>query len=579
MNNHNSNQNFPDAALSTRMVGNITGHFRIFSYQRGYRWGQNEVRQLLDDIWESNGALYRLQPLVVRAISDGAWELIDGQQRLTTLYLIYQYMQRSGLTKPGPSYSIDYETRPGSAAFLRNPDVEDASKNIDFHFLHQAYLTISDWFGTDARQQQGKAIKLFTWLDEAVEVIWYEASQDENAIAIFSRLNIGRIPLTAAELIKAHLLTQLQASQPDRVHSVAAQWDSIERDLRHPELWAFVSREDADAYPTRITLLLDTVALRYPAEDNRDFGGHQSFESLRKHITSDPVRIWNEVVELHARVLGWFEDHDFYHRIGFLIAVKDRFAEIVALARNKLADEFSDALVDRIRSKLNLDCTALGEIGYETAVSRDKSQRALLLMNVETVRHRSKSGERFPFAAHHAGEWSLEHIHAQNAEALTTENEWSEWLDQHLKVLISLPVSGELDAKRNELIATLEAVTKPVKRPVFETIAPVVFDFLSSGGANAGASSAGDVHDITNLALLQRGANSALSNSVFEVKRQMVLSKDKSGEYIPVCTRQVFLKYFGDEGARSAYFWGPSDRKAYFNAIEMMLRPYLKETD
>jgi len=575
MNDVNPDQDAHNTVLSTRKVGEITGHFRILSYQRGYRWGQNEVRQLLDDIWESKGALYRLQPIVVRPTDDGSWELIDGQQRLTTLYLIYRYLTKSGLKNVPPLYEITYQTRPDSADFLKDPDGSQASKNIDYHFLHSAYLEIKKWFGPAGHDRQERADTLFLSLKKQVEVIWYQASQSENSIDLFSRLNIGRIPLTAAELVKAHLLTQLGASDSGHVHAVAAQWDSIEQDLRHPDLWAFVSSADADTYPTRITLLLDTAAARYPIAGGLDFGKHQTFESLRERISCDPSGIWNEVVELHARILGWFENHDLYHRIGFLVAEGDSFPDIVDLARNKLASEFSDAISERIRSRLDLTEEALGAIGYETDGDRTKSQRALLLMNVETVRRRKHSGERFPFAAHHAGQWSLEHIHAQNAQALTTEVEWSEWLDRHLGVLVSLPIS----TRRDKLVASLEAIPRPVRKSDFDMHSSDVLDFLTSGSGTEGASSVRDIHDITNLALLQRGANSALSNSAFEVKRQMVLGMDKSGEYIPVCTRQVFLKYFGDVGARSAYFWSPQDRQAYFDALEMMLGPYLKVTN
>ena len=575
MNDINPNQEAHHTVLSTRKVGEITGNFRILSYQRGYRWGRNEVRQLLDDIWENGCALYRLQPIVVQTSGDGAWELIDGQQRLTTLYLIYRFLTKSGLKNVPPLYGITYQTRPDSAAFLEDPDECQATRNIDYHFMHGAYLEIENWFGPTGHDRQERADMLFLSLKKYVEVIWYQASQSENSIDLFSRLNIGRIPLTSAELIKAHLLTQFGALNSDHVHAVAAQWDSIERDLRHSDLWAFVSIAEAETYPTKITLLLDTIARRYPIAHGRNFGNHHTFESLREHISGDPSGIWNEVVELHAHILGWFENHDLYHRIGFLVAAGDSFPDIVDLARHALASEFSDALTERIRNRLDLTGAVLGAIGYETDKDRTKSQCALLLMNVETVRRRKNSGERFPFAAHHAGQWSLEHIHAQNAQALTTEAEWSEWLDRHVNVLVSLPVS----TRRNELIARLEAIIRPVRKSDFDTHSPDVLDFLTSESGTEGAKSVGDIHDITNLALLQRGANSALSNSAFEVKRQMILSMDKSGDYIPVCTRQVFLKYFGDEGARSAYFWSPQDRKAYFDAIEMLLGPYLKETN
>lgn len=75
----------------------ISGNFWIPSYQRGYRWTADEVTKLLDDIWKSAGQPYSLQPIVVKKREVDAWELIDGQQRLTTLWLIFNYMQKKRL--------------------------------------------------------------------------------------------------------------------------------------------------------------------------------------------------------------------------------------------------------------------------------------------------------------------------------------------------------------------------------------------------------------------------------------------------------------------------------------------------
>ena len=84
-----------------------------------------------------------------------------------------------------------------------------------------------------------------------------------------------------------------------------------------------------------------------------------------------------------------------------------------------------------------------------------------------------------------------------------------------------------------------------------------------------------DLHSITNLALLSREDNSALSNSVFEVKRRKILERDRNGEYIPACTRNVFLKYYTHAGAQQIHFWGPHDRAAYLDAMLDVLRPFL----
>ena len=50
------------------------GRLFIPSYQRGYRWTADEVTKLLDDIWESTGKRYSLQPIVVKSLGGGKWE-------------------------------------------------------------------------------------------------------------------------------------------------------------------------------------------------------------------------------------------------------------------------------------------------------------------------------------------------------------------------------------------------------------------------------------------------------------------------------------------------------------------------
>ena len=92
-----------------------------------------------------------------------------------------------------------------------------------------------------------------------------------------------------------------------------------------------------------------------------------------------------------------------------------------------------------------------------------------------------------------------------------------------------------------------------------------------------GARDHSDVDAITNLALLDRDDNSVLSNAVFEVKRRHIIELDRGGSYIPVCTRNVFLKYYTDAGAQQLHFWGPRDRQDYLDAMLDALGPYLLE--
>lgn len=204
-----------DIVHEAKLVGDITGTFNVPSYQRGYRWGEEEVTRLLSDIQdifdeESQTARnYCLQPIVVRRSGD-QYDLIDGQQRLTTLYLIYKYMSiaSNGWLVKSPRFSLIYETRTKSAEFLESMDKSLRDDNIDFWFICNAYETIEKWFNQFGDKIPVVMNDFNSYLSKYVKVIWYEVDESQDAIALFTRLNIGKIPLTSAELIRAMFLSR-----------------------------------------------------------------------------------------------------------------------------------------------------------------------------------------------------------------------------------------------------------------------------------------------------------------------------------------------------------------------------------
>ena len=256
--------------LNTKLVGNIKGLFRIPSYQRGYRWGAKEVKFLLDDIASSNGKPYCLQPVVVRKINEAEYELVDGQQRLTTIFLIYKYMNKeSGGFMPDSKFSIKYDTRDKSEEFLNNVDFERSDENIDFHHIANSYKIISDYFIEKGDKKQSAMSQMNISFDNTVSIIWYEIPKTESAIDLFTRLNIGKIPLTSSELVKALFLrsnNDTQAAVKNRQEEISLQWDNMERDLHDSSLWAFLTNCSPEKYPTRIDLVLDLMSRKQPGE-------------------------------------------------------------------------------------------------------------------------------------------------------------------------------------------------------------------------------------------------------------------------------------------------------------------------
>ncbi len=545
--------------LRPELVGNIVGDFFVPSYQRGYRWGRGEVTSLLKDIHESSGRKYFLQPVVAKRRDDGKWELVDGQQRLTTLFLVLRYIQEH-LPTARLKYSLEYETRAASADYLQHPTAERSQENIDFSHIFVAFTCIREWFESQNNATLA-AINFYKYLSESVYVIWYEAPDDVDSTTLFTRLNVGRIPLTDAELVKAFLLTRSRELKRDR--EIAAQWDSIERDLRIPEVWAFITGKSV-AEATHITLLLDNLA-GWPKGRQRPL--FHTFETLRPMIEDSAQDVWNRVVSLHSLVMGWYDSRDLFHKIGYLIARGRTFDELVDLSRDCTKRAFEARLDARIGADLSLSRSDVPELRYGSR----KAEAVLLLMNVETVRSMKLSSERFSFREHAAQRWSIEHIHAQNAEQLNRAAQWLEWLRLHRDALAGLPAIDPAD--RDELIARVNVAMQDISAEVFQSMEQELTTLFSLAGEG------GDVDAIANLALLASGDNSALSNSAFEVKRRNVLERDRLGSYIPVCTRNVFLKYYTEAEGQQIHYWGQHDRNGYLAAMLQHVGPYLLDEE
>ncbi|WP_313316103.1 DUF262 domain-containing protein [Pulveribacter sp.] len=555
----------------------LSGTFFVPAYQRGYRWTRDEVHKLLDDLSDSKAPRYSLQPIVVQKIEDDTWELIDGQQRLTTLWLIFNYMQKSGYRRSGAAYRLRYQTRPGCHDYLEGMEPQKDFENIDYYHLWMAHQAIADWFDTGVENEQAKEHKvdeIHRYLHNSVHVIWYEVPAGEKLIPLFTRLNQGRIPLTDAELLKAVLLTFVSKNHQGREDEVAAQWDSIERDLQRPEIWAFVAGnvQDDERYSTRISLLFDILSnqrlqTQGIATDSKP-KPYQTFETLRDLAEKEGLTLWKDVEALHAQIIGWLEEPRWYNKIGFLVFCGMSIGDIQQNALGSSKNAFDRWLDEQIKQSLKIRAEDLSELSYEA--HSGPLQRALLLFNVLIYCQRLPP-ERFPFEKHAGQAWTLEHIHAQNAQDLTRAEQWKAWLQEHRKALQAIedaqfptqqPLLTEIDAA----ISTVEERGFGER---FRDLAARVQKALTLG--NEGAD-----HSIANLALLSHKINAELSNAVFEVKRQKVVDRDKHGHYIPAATRNVFLKYYTRAGHQQPHFWGEADKADYLQAMRTTLNPYLE---
>ncbi|MCD8082500.1 MAG: DUF1524 domain-containing protein, partial [Clostridiales bacterium] len=323
-------------------------------------------------------------------------------------------------------------------------------------------------------------------------------------------------------------------------------------------------------YQTRIDLILDLLAEKQ--ENSREkYDTFFKFEEMRRENSLD--HIWRKIQQTFLVLKDWFENHELYHKIGYLIASNSlTLQKIYESSKDKTKAEFKASLDDYIRRSIFISGN-YSELSYEKPLEYKRISTLLLLFNVESVRKNGEHTQWFPFDKfkHDKGgmvSWSLEHIHAQQSEGMKTQEVWKEWLTLHISSVKA--VGGE---NQNDLIQEMQDAIEDAKldRTKFEMIQQKVLELLSVSGNTE------YMHSISNLALLNTADNAALNNSTFDVKRNVIVEMDKNGQYIPFCTKMVFLKYYTPSEENQLHFWGHADRVAYIRAINKVLADYLDQ--
>jgi len=546
-------------------------NFNVPSYQRGYRWNKLNVTDLLDDLLEfmqggSSGKFYCLQPLVVKKIGENRYNVIDGQQRLTTIFIILKYLENLLREKNGIDeiYTLCYETRKDSKDFLQNiasKTQDESNQNMDYFCMYQAYEAIKSWF---ENKNASELLEIFTNSKDDkyhIEFIWYEVEDNEDEVKIFARLNSGKIPLTNAELIKALFLNvrnfPKECSENEIITKqieISKEWDEIEYTLQDDEFFKFLTKND---YPARIELLFEILSGVKNTELDR-YVIYRHFSDMAKE--GDLSHIWTDIKKIFLTFKFWFKDIEYYHLVGFLVASNVLSIEkIYNAAKDRTKNDFNIFLRENIKEKIKIE--DIDELEYEK--NRKDIENILLFFNIATILNNKSSNIRFSFSEFSTKRWSLEHIHAQNDKGLKDKKAQDAWLSSVEKYLDD---SKTGDKQLTEMIGSFKEDNKRNDFYILQT------EILNRFGDKELL----DMHGIENLALLAAENNSSLCNGPFIEKREKIIEMDKDGEFIPICTKNVFLKYY-TKNLSNVYFWSKQDQEDYKDSIIKTLENFFGE--
>lgn len=619
--------------LSVKQLQNK--QFVIGNYQRGYKWGKKEILELLNDIneYDSNSGLYCLQPIILKPLETSNKEIItvgnkeysifttneviDGQQRTTTLFLLLSYSQYLGIIDRQYNYNITFNTRIRSGQFLDNKlkflfdtDVTSITEedllnkdytliasinslwadfiknhkefdNVDVYHFFLVSCYIKRWI-SHFLTEESKAQEFISKLLNKVKIIWYSldsAIQNNKVIDVFLNNNKGKIKLTTSELIKALFILKIKNTQIKELaelhtNSFALEWDSIEKKLQEDSLWYFIQpNEDLYKDGTRIDYLFDLILKKDASQD--ELFAYRYYESVFNDDNSDFDYEWNRVVQLFNKLIDWYNNSELYHYIGFLTnAHIQNLLAIIALAKGKnkleIKNKLKDTIITHFQKKSKIKDGELFNI-YDINTLHFKkyyyeTKEVLLLHNIMYY-VKTMSNHKFPFELYNKENWSIEHIVAQNPKDITDFEMYKEWFTEQ-----SQYQNDTIDEKHKCIIEDLNKLNSfeelDLDKDLKEKIKELIETFADR------------THLINNLLLLDRNTNSALQNEGFENKRKKILQFERNGQsdknkavFIPVETLNAFNKTFSSEIQYK--HWTLKDGENYKIAIFERLQEFL----
>lgn len=595
--------------IELKSVSELLGmKFFIPSYQRGYRWTEQQVKDLLNDVNEfkpekvegKEDTWYCLQPLVVKKMDDERksecqldekdwYEVIDGQQRLTTIFIILN------LLEPECALSLKYQTRPGSETFLQNikNDGQNA-ENIDYHFMIGAKNTVNEW--------TGDKLNLAKKLKENSKVIWYETQ--DNAYEVFKRLNSGKISLSNAELVKALLLKDdnFNGLNSDALHlkqlEMAGEWDRMEQTFHDNSFWYFINPEPEDARfnCTRIDFLLEMVLrckktdkneFSYVIEEELKLNDYFIFSTYSEYITKEGwEKQWRKIQRFFRIMKSWYDNRQLYHYVGYLMNLKGD--NKMTMLRNLLCDadtpkdDFLSSLIERCQQSLGID-DKQQEVyfsNWEYGKKNNEIHNVLLLFNLATTQNQISEISRYPFDKHFEAvksKWSLEHIHAQNE----TKANWDESQFKTIKgYLKNISVDGIEDLN---IFLEGKNTSENIDDNTYKAIMSAFMGrsiqlHTNDDGSKTFISDFEKDDHLTNMALLQGDKNAAFNNKLYPEKRAKLAeyeNVEKESLFVPICTRNVFFKHYSPNST-NPLLWDELAGMEYVTAMTKVVAAYLQ---
>lgn len=565
--------------IELKSVSELNGKkFLVPNYQRGYKWRAKDVEYLIEDIAEitqDDHSDYCLQPIVVAPnweqkicptcghiidSTEKGYILVDGQQRLTTIWLIINWAKHNGIDVSW-NFDIEYDTRKDSNKYLNDIKEKGDAENkgtCDTHYFSQALATIAS--------KKKRLQSFFDNLNKNVKIIWYEIDPQEGP-AHFERLNNAKIGLTNAELVKAYLMTKVNREKRARM---ACEWDEMEYKLQNKSFFSFITAKDSiyNKEYNRIELFLDLYTCA--TKDKKEKEDYYTFNEIAKKVEKEGITVndvWQAVLNIYNRLLCWYNDNFLYNLIGFLI--ESQGDGELAVIWNDCNGKSTNEIKDFVRTRVIKNVPQEDKI--RTMVYKDGQTKNLLLLfnilslmsiisNPKPNEYKYVFNDKFHFDLYKDEEWDKEHVHATASESLQSKVEWINWLkDLDEKLVKDKLTENNVENKetyldwitkaknvKNEDYADIKEdknqTFKSLKKEDFAKMFKDIIDVLEGSDSETDFKQ----NSIGNIVLLCANINRSGEYKVapFSTKRRIIMERVNKGQFVPIGTQNVFMKVY-----------------------------------
>lgn len=565
--------------------------FIIPYLQRAYKWKEKQAKQMLEDFSEflkQEKTYYCMQPLAVVKTEDNKYELLDGQQRLTTLLILWRILFEDNKKNTFYPYIFEYERDSSESNTLLNrysfiTESDEIKKgehrNIDEYYMSKVYGAIKQYFIDNSDNQKEDFKKLLKGEGKHILFLWYEVNEEEKHTT-FANLNSGKIELTCSELIKAILLSDDNKESSDNnglpdKSLVAAQYAEMEEAFNDDRLWYMLQTDEPLYNGSRMDLLFNMVL--NISQKTYEADPKSAFYEVYTEKKVDLSKFWKDCRAYFVRIMDLYKNPYTYHYIGYLTYIKDN---------NKIDDWVKaykelglKGCIEQMKSKVRGSISGLDDLEKITYSNTSKTtlRKIFILHNIQTILIHYEaiktanlglrfSYEQFPFELLYSQKWDIEHIASLTDNPLTKQKDREDWI---ASAKADYP---EIFAQRPELNNEIDLFEKDSKTEKFTHI---YNEIVGSAESNSPQNKDG----LGNLVLLDRHTNRSYHNSLYKRKRKIILAasnidnqnKEYQVTYIPRCTLNVFLKTYNTGLEVKLGEWTQDDYDKYLGDLKEKL--------